>query len=213
MTTINETNDNPVRLSIGMRINQVRKQVEYIKKEKRVAAYKAVEHDQVTAMLRPSLIEHGIITVVKEIKGELASTEKQTDKGVPITAYIATYEIDFCCDDDTQDKITATVSGIGEDYGDKGPGKAISYAVKTALLKTFNIETGISDESRIDSNRKKITEQQLADIETLRTDAKIKEDEFKVRLNRKFETEDIKKLSKKQADELIKLLGTIIKNA
>ena len=91
MTTINETNDNPVRLSIGMRINQVRKQVEYIKKEKRVAAYKAVEHDQVTAMLRPSLIEHGIITVVKEIKGELASTEKQTDKGVPILTRI--YEI------------------------------------------------------------------------------------------------------------------------
>ncbi len=32
--------------------------------------------------------------------------------------------------------------GYGVDNGDKGPGKAISYAFKYALLKTFCLETG-----------------------------------------------------------------------
>ena len=32
--------------------------------------------------------------------------------------------------------------GYGIDNGEKGPGKAVSYAVKYALLKTFCLETG-----------------------------------------------------------------------
>jgi hypothetical protein len=34
------------------------------------------------------------------------------------------------------------------DNGDKAPGKAISYATKYALLKTFLLETGEDEESR-----------------------------------------------------------------
>jgi hypothetical protein len=40
------------------------------------------------------------------------------------------------------------VSAHANDQGDKAPGKALSYAVKSAILKVLMIETGESDESR-----------------------------------------------------------------
>jgi len=40
------------------------------------------------------------------------------------------------------DSFTVKYPGYGVDGGDKGPGKAISYAFKYALLKTFCLETG-----------------------------------------------------------------------
>jgi len=140
------------RLSIGERINAVRKKLEYLKKEKNVMnQYKVVTHDQVTAEIRPWLIEYGIITVLKETSRQLDQTGKATKSGVPITAFIATYDIDFCCTDDVTDKVTATISAIGEDHGDKGPGQAASYAMKTIMLKMFNVVTGENDERRVES--------------------------------------------------------------
>ena len=41
-----------------------------------------------------------------------------------------------------------TLTAHGNDSGDKAPGKVMSYAVKTTMLKLFGIETGENDESR-----------------------------------------------------------------
>ena len=49
------------KLNIFQRINAVRKKIDYIKKEKAVQTYKAVTHDQVTAMVRDHLVEAGIV--------------------------------------------------------------------------------------------------------------------------------------------------------
>jgi hypothetical protein len=44
--------------------------------------------------------------------------------------------------DEPMDLIDVETFGFGIDDQDKGPGKAMSYAVKYALLKTLGLETG-----------------------------------------------------------------------
>jgi len=51
--------------------------------------------------------------------------------------------------DDEPEVLVIMVEGFADDIGDKGPGKALSYAMKYAHLKTFGIETGEDDEQRI----------------------------------------------------------------
>ena len=53
-------------LNLAQRINQVRRGIDYIQKDKSVStgtsgSYKAVTHDQVTAMVRQHMIDAGII--------------------------------------------------------------------------------------------------------------------------------------------------------
>jgi hypothetical protein len=62
--------------------------------------------------------------------------------------YEAFYEIAFVNMDDPKDRAIVHISGHATDSGDKAPGKAVSYAVKVAILKLFGIETGENEESR-----------------------------------------------------------------
>jgi len=141
--------DVEIKPNIFQRIDKVRQAVDYIQKEKKVEQYKAVTHDQVTSIVRPQLIKYGIVTILRQAPGEaMEDTGKSTSGGAPITRYRAFYELDWVNMDDPTDRVTTSIGAIGEDYGDKGPGKSASYAVKAMMLKTLNIETGESDESR-----------------------------------------------------------------
>jgi len=149
------------KLNIFQRINEVRKKVAYLRKEKKVESYLAITHDQVTAELRQPMMDNGIVTVLRQTSGEVQDTGKATSRGNPITRYVAMYELDFVNMDDSTDKFTTSIGSVAEDHGDKAPGKCASYAVKTLFLKTFLIETGEGDESRIDSKPEPITADDL----------------------------------------------------
>lgn len=146
-------------LNIYQRLNEVRKDVAYIRKEKEVTgagAYKVVTHDQVTGEIRESLIKHGVLIVPRLIKSACANSGSLTAKGIPIIRYEAFYEIDFInCD--AGDKVTVSIEAHALDQGDKAPGKAISYATKYAVLKLFSIETGEDEETRPEIKAAKIT--------------------------------------------------------
>jgi len=154
-------------MNIYQRIDKVRKEVAYLRKDKKVDTYWAVTHDMVTAELRPHLIKHGIVTVLRQISGEVQDTGKATKKGNPITRYVAFYEMDFVNIEDAADKCTTSIGSIAEDHGDKAPGKCASYAVKTLMLKTFNIETGEGDEGRIEAKPTPITELDLINLKEI----------------------------------------------
>jgi len=164
-------------LNIHQRINKVREAVAYLKKDKRVESYLAVEHDAVTAEVRPHLIKHGINMIVRQLEGEVQETGKATSKGNPITRYVAFYEIDWVNVDDPEDRETTSIGSIAEDHGDKAPGKCVSYAVKAITLKTFNIETGESDESRVESTER-INEKQVSTILDLINEKQVDEVKF-----------------------------------
>ncbi len=144
-------------MNIYQRINAVRMAVGYVQKDKKVegAGYMAVTHDAVTALLRPALIEQGIIVTPSLVSSRVADTGAETAKKVPYIRYEGTYDVTFVNADDPADRIVSRIEAHAVDQGDKAPGKAISYAVKYAMLKLFSLETGDDDEGRADLHASK----------------------------------------------------------
>lgn len=140
-------------LNVYQRINEIRKKVEYLKKEQQVPGYKVVTHDQVTGALRDFFIEYGVIVVPNEMSSHMINTDTQTGSGTPWMRYEAKYTIEFINMDKPEETIAINVSAHAMDTGDKAPGKALSYATKMAMLKLFSIETGEDDEERPEQKR------------------------------------------------------------
>lgn len=144
-------------LNIYQRLNEVRKAIAFIQKDKPVStggqgSYMAVTHDAVTAAVRPHLIAHGIMVVPRLTKAAtVQDSGMTTGKGIPIIRYEATFDIDFVNCDAPTDKATVTIEAHALDNGDKAPGKAASYATKYAMLKLFSIETGEDEEGRLET--------------------------------------------------------------
>jgi len=138
-------------LNIYQRINAVMKAVEYVKKDATVdtgrGTYSAVSHDMVLAVLRKEMVAQGIVTRVEQLKSEVLVFADKS-KEIKQHLYSGDYAVHFHNMDKPDDCLTVTVNGHAADNQDKAPGKAMSYAVKYAMLKTFGLETGENDEGR-----------------------------------------------------------------
>ena len=141
-------------LNLYQRINEVRKSIDYIQKDKNVSAgaggsYKAVTHDAVTGMVRDHMVKHGIVCVPFLVNSLMNPKEVNANMETAKQArYEATYDFTFVNIDDPNDKLTIRVESHAMDNADKACGKALSYAKKYAILKLFEIETGEDEESR-----------------------------------------------------------------
>jgi hypothetical protein len=93
--------------------------------------YSIVSHDAVTAKVRPILQGHGIVYYPRDLN--VIQNGNRTE---------AVFKVRFENIDDRTDFIDVDTMGYGVDPQDKGPGKAISYGVKYALLKVLGLETG-----------------------------------------------------------------------
>lgn len=166
-------------MNIYQRINEVRKEVEYVKKDKKVGeggGYMAVTHDAVTALARASLIKHGVVIVPTLVSSAVKETGTTTAKGVPFIRYEAKYRFDVVNAVDPQDKISAEIESHAIDHGDKAPGKAMSYAKKYLVLKLLEIESGEEEEERAFQKSKitptagaleRLTKEQKAKVESV----------------------------------------------
>ena len=120
------------KLNIAQRISAAMADVDYIQKEKKAGMqYTIVSHDAVTAKVRPILHKHGIVYYPKDMAVEQVGNRTQ-----------AMFNVRFENIDDRSDFIDVATFGYGVDGQDKGPGKAMSYGVKYALLKVLGLETG-----------------------------------------------------------------------
>lgn len=114
-------------------------EVDYIQKEKKQGMnYTIVSHDAVTAKVRPVLLKHGIVYYPVRCEHKHEGNRAECSMSVR-----------FVNIDETTDFFDVPTFGYGIDTQDKGPGKAMSYAVKYALLKALGLETG--DDPEIDS--------------------------------------------------------------
>lgn len=139
-------------MNVYQKINEVRKQVDYVQKQKSVStggsSYKAVTHDEVTGIIRAHLVEQGIV-IVPSLKASSTSPTTTKDGSISnVIRYSATYEFRVVNADDPADCFVMEVEAHANDNQDKAPGKALSYAKKYAVLKLFEIETGEDEESR-----------------------------------------------------------------
>jgi hypothetical protein len=119
-------------MNIYQRLAKVMGEVDYIQKEKKQGMrYSIVSHDAVTAKVRPILLKHGIVYHISDLWYEQIGNRTQVKLVVT-----------FVNIDAPEECIESHSIGFGIDDQDKGAGKAISYAVKYALLKTLGLETG-----------------------------------------------------------------------
>lgn len=119
-------------LNILQRINAVMQELDYLQKEKKSGMqYSFVSHDKVTGAIRPLLVKHGIVCWPSQFNVQQEGNRTQLQ-----------CKVVFANIDQPEDAFEVDSFGYGIDSQDKGPGKAISYAVKYALLKTFALETG-----------------------------------------------------------------------
>ncbi|UQS94860.1 hypothetical protein Pam1_40 [Pseudanabaena phage Pam1] len=149
--------------NIAQRINAAMADVDYIQKEKKSGMnYSIVSHDAVTAKVRPILHKHGIVYYPRDMQVEQNGNRTQ-----------AVFQVRFENIDDRSDFIDVATFGYGVDPQDKGPGKAMSYGVKYALLKVLGLETGDDPDEVQDAKADHkpevvtITEEQRHDLQTL----------------------------------------------
>jgi len=102
-----------------------------------------VQYDELIAILAPHLAEFGIV-VTSEKAGDSSERRTITDKYV----YVSSFNITYINIDKPDDRFSTLIESQAMDSGDKAPGKAITYATKTSLLKVFGIESGDKEESR-----------------------------------------------------------------
>lgn len=136
--------------NIYQRINAVMQVVSYIKKDKQVGNYKAVQHDQLVSVAREAFVANGIVIVPNQSAGSFSPTMKADGTPSAMSLYSASYEISLVNIDNPSDKVSCIVEAHALDNGDKAPGKALTYAVKSAILKLLWLETGENDESRVE---------------------------------------------------------------
>lgn len=131
-------------LNIYQRINKVMQEVKYAQKDASVQGYKAVTHDQVVATARASFVKHGVVITPSQVHG----TFDEAVNGSKMRLYTGGYVISFVNMDKPEEKIDVTIEAHALDNGDKAPGKCLTYATKSAVLKVLWLETGENDESR-----------------------------------------------------------------
>ncbi len=140
-------------LNVHQRLAAAMGDVDYIQKEKKQGMnYTIVSHDAVTAKVRPVLLKHGI--VYYPVRCEHLHNGNRAECSLTVR---------FVNIDQPTDFFDVPTFGYGIDPQDKGPGKAMSYAVKYALLKALGLETGDDPDNESvnyndeDPHKKKIT--------------------------------------------------------
>ncbi len=132
------------QLNIYQRINKVMQDVAYIKKNGRNNFTKQsyVSHNDVVALFREPLIQHGIVVTIEFTSSSRKEIEEKTKIShfTEISARAWFINIDV-----PEDRTYIDVMAHGSDYNDLGPGKAMSYLKKYTLLNMFLVETGEKD--------------------------------------------------------------------
>lgn len=142
-------------MNIYQRINEVRKKVSYLQKDKKVEGYMALTHDAVTAETRQHFVEQGIVIVPRLMRSNVKDTGTFTSKGTPFIRMEASYSFDFVNIEEPSDQFTVEIEAHALDHGDKAPGKVLSYAMKYAVIKVLNLESGEEEEGRAEQHKPK----------------------------------------------------------
>tara|TARA_R110000737_G_scaffold281273_1_gene287853 strand:- start:13 stop:588 length:576 start_codon:yes stop_codon:yes gene_type:complete len=187
------------------------KAVQYVQKDSSIsgggANYKAVSHDQVVSVIRQELVNNGIVIFPNQVSGEfLIKRDLAATPPVKMGLYSGTYEIHFVNIDNGEDRVISTIHSHANDNGDKAPGKAASYATKTAMLKVFSLETGENDESRADiMDFDLINQEQQGQLFNLLCDSATSQyTEKGLKICRAFKFQNISDIRAKQYDKILK---------
>jgi hypothetical protein len=140
-------------MNIYQKLIEVRKAVPYLQKAAEGQQYKYVSSSQVLSAIRAKMDELELLLIPRVTSKEVSSqTIEYKDKEGNVTKKTTTYFTELCMEfkwvnaENPEETITCGWYGQGVDVaGEKGVGKAMTYAEKYFLLKSFNIATDKDD--------------------------------------------------------------------
>jgi hypothetical protein len=211
-------------LNIYQKLIEVRKAVPYLKKEAHGKQYSYTGSSQVLASVREKMDELGLLLIPRITGKEITESQIEfKDDNGNVTKRTTTYFTELIMTmtwvnaENPEETIECPWYGQGVDIaGEKGVGKALTYAEKYFILKQFNIATDKDDpdafQGKAESYRKPepISSTELGELKTKvlefaqlrgKTDA----DVYKV-----LDIQDVTQLTSKEAKEItLKVSGWI----
>ena len=133
----------PAPHNIYQKLIAVRKSVPYLEKANVGYQFKYVSSSQTLGALRKAMDEEGLLLVPKITDIVVKDHTTAKDKHEYFTAL--TMEFTWINADKPEETIVCPWYGQGLDDGEKGVGKALTYAEKFFMLKFFNIATDKDD--------------------------------------------------------------------
>lgn len=128
------------KMNIHQRIHGAMADAKPVEKmQKDGVKFKFHGHEGVSAMVKALAEKWRFVIEAKVVNSEMQMLEIY-GKLRPLT--ILTVSVCFVNIDSPEDSLYTMTVGYGVDESDKGPGKALSYAIKMAELKTFSIHDG-----------------------------------------------------------------------
>lgn len=129
-------------MNIYQKLIEVRKVVPYLKKESQGHQYNFTGSSQVLGAVRLKMDELGLLLIPRIISHTLHEKTALNTKE-HLTELVM--EFTWVNADNPEEKVSIPWYGQGLDTGEKGVGKALTYAEKYFLLKQFNIATDKDD--------------------------------------------------------------------
>lgn len=214
-------------LNIYQKLVEVRKAVPYLRKEAQGKQYNYTGSSQVLASVRAKMDELGLLLIPSVINKELSESIIETfDSEGHVTKRTTTYFTELIMTmtwvnaEKPEETIECHWYGQGVDIaGEKGVGKALTYAEKYFILKQFNIATDKDDpdafQEKAETYRRPdpITTVEIGTIKTkvlefAQLRGKTDKDVYEA-----LKIDDISNLTTKEAKEKIVLLNGWLKSA
>lgn len=130
-------------MNIYQKLIEVRKAVPYLKKDNQGYKFKYVSSSQTLGALKQKMDDLGLLLIPGVLKQETRDHTTKEGKHEYFTILDMTYK--WVDAEKPEDSICCTWTGHGLDPGEKGVGKALTYAEKYFMLKFFNIPTDKDD--------------------------------------------------------------------
>lgn len=116
----------------------------------KTASYSAVLHDDVTKLIHPQAVKHGIVLLPSMGDTQYERHEFTDGYGNPkVSHVIKTWaHVKLINADNPTEQESLSAFAYAFDSGDKASGKAFSMAVKYCMLKAFMLESADNEEDR-----------------------------------------------------------------
>jgi len=211
-------------MNIFEKLIAVRTSVPYLKKDTDGYKFKYVSSSQTLGALREKMDEMGLLLVPRVVRVRVSEHETKAGGHEYFTELWVHFT--WVNTENSEETLKCPWYGQGLDSGEKGVGKALTYAEKYFLLKFFNIATDKDDPDSDQGNKGKKKPVKEVDQEPtpptdddLATDAQIKKinvlinehllDRIKVKLSLKVSS--LKDLTKDRASRLIDQWDVFVK--
>jgi hypothetical protein len=153
-------------MNLYEKLVEIRKNVPYLQKVADGGQYKYVSNSQVVSAIRDLLDKHKVFLKTEILDQSIK--EFHSAKGTIQFMTSVQMKFTWVNAEEPEEQIVTRWEGQGVDTGEKGIGKAATYAEKYFILKTFNIPTDKDDpdahQSKVEKAKppERVTDEQLA---------------------------------------------------